>query len=44
MPVSEVLRRLGSAEIAEWRAELYVLRPEDEKSAMDAAREEAERG
>ncbi len=42
MSVAEVLARVGSAELAEWAAELYVLRPEDEERAMDEAKREAE--
>ncbi len=42
MPVSEVLQRVGSAELAEWSAELFVLRPEDEERAMEQAKREAE--
>jgi hypothetical protein len=38
--VGELLRRIGAAELAEWEAELYVLRPEDEEAAMEAAKEE----
>ncbi len=42
MSVAEVLARVGSAELAEWSAELYVLRPEDEERAMEQAKAEAE--
>jgi hypothetical protein len=41
--VGELLKRIGAAELAEWEAELYVLRPEDEEAAMEEARAEAER-
>ena len=36
--MAEMLASTGSAEIAEWIAELGVLRPEDEKRAMDEAK------
>ena len=42
--MGELLDRMGSAELAEWEAELYVLRPEDEEEAMAEARAEAEEG
>ncbi len=35
-----MLATTGSGEIAEWIAELGVLRPEDEAAAVKAAREE----
>ncbi len=40
--MGELLDRIGSAELAEWAAELYVLRPEDEERAMKEAEREAE--
>lgn len=36
-----MLATTGSAELQEWIVELGVLRPEDEKAAMDAAEKEA---
>ncbi len=39
--MAELLNRMGSAEIAEWVVELGVLRPEDEKEAMEKAEKEA---
>ena len=36
-----MLATTGSAEIQEWIVELGVLRPEDEKSAMEKAEQEA---
>lgn len=42
MTVAEVEQQMGSAEVAEWIAELGVLRPEDERAAIERARAEAE--
>ena len=41
--MSELLQRIGSGELAEWAAELYVLRPEDEERAMEQAQADAEK-
>ena len=41
--MGELLDRIGSAELAEWAAELYVLRPEDEERAIEEAKSEAEK-
>lgn len=42
--MAELLLRIGSAELAEWMAELGTLRPADEKEAMDKAEREAKFG
>lgn len=39
MTVAELGDRMGSAEVAEWIAELSVLRPEDEREAMKNAKD-----
>ena len=39
--MGELLQRIGSFEVMEWIAELSVLRPEDEKKAMEEAEKEA---
>ena len=39
--MGEMLATTGSSEIAEWIAELGILRPEDEKKAQDDAEREA---
>ncbi len=44
MTVAELLERMGSAEVAEWMAELGVLRPADEKAAYEEAEQKAKRG
>lgn len=41
MSVGQVLATLSSSEIAEWIAELAILRPEDERAAIDKAKAEA---
>lgn len=42
MTVAELGQRMGSAELAEWIAELGTLRPEDEREAMERAKAGAE--
>lgn len=39
--MAELLQRMGSSELAEWIAELALLRPEDEKKAYEQAEREA---
>lgn len=41
--MAELLKRVGSAELAEWIVELGVLRPEDEKKAIAEAERKAAR-
>lgn len=40
----EMLKTTSSSEIQEWIVELGVLRPEDEREAMDKAEAEAKKG
>lgn len=42
--MAELLQRIGSTELAEWIAELAVLRPEDEKKAYAQAERDAKFG
>lgn len=42
--MAELLNRMGSFEIQEWVVELTVLRPEDEKAAMEKAEKESKFG
>lgn len=42
MTVAELGQRMGSAELAEWIAELGILRPEEERDAIERAKAEAE--
>lgn len=39
--MAELLQRMGSMEVQEWIYELSVLRPEDEKAAIEKAEKEA---
>lgn len=39
--MGELLQRMGSAEVAEWIAELGQLRPEDEDAAVKQAEKDA---